>query len=184
MPTVITHATVPLAIGLGAGQRVISRQLLFAGVVVSMLPDLDTLGFHFGISYASPFGHRGFTHSLVFAGVLAAAAVVFHQALHTSRWRAFAFVFVSAASHGLLDAFTTGGKGVALLWPFTDSRYFAPIQMIQVSPIGVGRFLSRNEGHVIASELLWVWLPMLLLFLLLRTWCKYHQGTPNPVRQR
>jgi inner membrane protein len=184
MPTVITHAAVPLAIGLGAGQRVISRRLLIAGIVASMLPDLDTLEFRFGIPYGSPFGHRGFTHSFVFAGVVAIAAAVFHRFLYTSRWRAFAFVFVSAASHGILDTFTTGGKGVALLWPFTNARYFAPVRMIQVSPIGVGRFLSRNEGHVIATELLWVWLPMLLLFLLLRTWCKHHQVMPNPRRQR
>jgi len=149
-----------------------------------MLPDIDVLGFHFGIPYASQFGHRGFTHSLIFAGALAVAAVLFHGFLHTSRWRAFAFVFVSAASHGLLDAFTTGGKGIALLWPFTTERYFAPFRMIQVSPIGVGRFLSRNEGHVIASELLWVWLPMLLFFLLLRTLCKRSETAPHPATQR
>jgi len=184
MPTIITHAAVPLAIGVGLGKDRVSRRLLVVGIAASMLSDLDTLGFHFGIPYGSPFGHRGFAHSLVFAGVLAVAATVFHQLLHTSRWRAFAFVFVSAASHGLLDAFTNGGRGVALLWPFSNARFFAPVRVIQVSPIGVGRFFSRSEVRVITSELLWIWLPMLLLFLLLRTWCKYHYGKPHPQRQR
>ena len=184
MPTVITHTAVPLAIGLGSGPRAISPRLLVAGVVASMLPDIDTLGFHFGIPYGSPYGHRGFTHSLVFAGALAILASAFPITLKTSRWRAFAFVFISAASHGILDTFTTGGKGVALLWPFTNTRFFAPVRMIQVSPIGVGRFLSRNEAHVIATELLWVWLPMLLLFLLLRILCKHFQTPPNSARQR
>jgi len=184
MPTVITHAAIPLAIGLGVGQRVVSRRLLIAGVTASILPDLDTLSFHFGIPYGSPFGHRGFTHSLIFAGVIAIAASISHRILRTTSWWAFAFVFLSAASHGILDTFTTGGKGVALLWPFSNTRFFAPIRMIQVSPIGVHRFFSRNEAHVIASELLWVWLPMLLLFLLLRTWCNHRQVTPNLPRQR
>jgi len=184
MPTIITHAAIPLALGLGAGEGVVSRRLLVAGVAASMLPDLDTLGFHFGIPYGSPFGHRGFTHSLAFAGILAITAAIFHQFLRTSHGKALAFVFVSAASHGLLDTFTTGGKGVALLWPFTNARFFAPIRMIQVSPIGVGRFLSHNEARIIASELLWVWMPMTLLFLFLLKLRNSLQRTQNPARQR
>lgn len=56
-------------------------------------------------------------------------------------------------SHGLLDTLTTGGKGVALLWPFSDERFFAPLQFIRVSPIGVGRFLSERGLAVLLSEL-------------------------------
>ena len=71
MPTVLTHPAVPLAIGLGLGKDVIPPPLLIAGVAVSVMPDLDVLAFRYGISYASNFGHRGFSHSLLFAAALA-----------------------------------------------------------------------------------------------------------------
>lgn len=35
-----------------------------------MLPDADVLSFKFGVAYGNVFGHRGFTHSLVFAFVV------------------------------------------------------------------------------------------------------------------
>ena len=36
MPTVITHAAVPLCLGLGLGTKVIPPRLLFAGIAVSL----------------------------------------------------------------------------------------------------------------------------------------------------
>jgi inner membrane protein len=70
MPTVITHAAVPLCLGLGLGNKVIPRGLLLAGVALAMLPDADVLAFKFGVAYGNVFGHRGFTHSLLFAFVV------------------------------------------------------------------------------------------------------------------
>ena len=57
------------------------------------------------------------------------------------------------ASHALLDTLTDGGLGVALLWPFTDARYFAPWRPIPVAPIGSGMFSERGL-YVIAVETL------------------------------
>ncbi len=167
MPTVITHAAVPVAVGLGLGERLISRRLLAAGTVASMLPDLDTIGMRFGVPYGSQFGHRGMTHSLAFAALLGLIAAFGYQQLRSSRWRAFLFVFFAAASHGLPDAFPTGGKGVALLWPLSKARFFGPWQVIKVSPIGVGRFFRHGTLQVLSSELIWVWLPMAFVFVLL-----------------
>lgn len=167
MPTVVTHAAVPLAIGLGLGKKAVSRRLLVAGIVASMLPDLDTLGFKLGIPYGSQFGHRGFTHSLFVAGVMAIVAAGMYRVLQTNSIKAFAFVFLAAASHGLLDTCTTGGRGVALLWPFSLQRFFAPVRFIRVSPIGIARFLSGRANAVLLSEILWVWIPMALLCLVL-----------------
>lgn len=70
MPTVVTHAAVPLCIALGLGSKVIPPRLLFAGIILAMLPDADVLSFKFGVAYGNVFGHRGFTHSLVFAFVV------------------------------------------------------------------------------------------------------------------
>ena len=167
MPTILTHAAVPLAIGLGLGTRVIPARLLIAGVLVSILPDLDVVAFHLGFPYAHDFGHRGATHSLFFAvtvALLGSSAIHYFKA---SISRSFSFLLLAAASHGLLDAFTNGGLGIALFWPFSSVRYFAPVQVIEVSPLSMSRIFSARMGEVLMSEILWVWVPCLLLMLLL-----------------
>jgi inner membrane protein len=71
----------------------------------------------------------------------------------------FAFFFLLSASHGILDAFTNGGLGIALLSPFDPTRYFFPWTPIMVSPIGLKAFFSKWGLMVMKSEFLWVWLP-------------------------
>src|SRR5262249_21610864 len=136
VPTIISHAAVPLALAFGLGREIAPRRLVQIGVVASILPDLDVLAFGLGIPYADPLGHRGFSHSLVFAALVGLAAACAFRTLGVTFARTFWFVFAATASHGLLDSLTNGGLGVAFLWPFSDERYFAPLTMIQVSPIG------------------------------------------------
>ncbi|RXY88095.1 hypothetical protein DD607_30665, partial [Salmonella sp. 3DZ2-4SM] len=76
MPSIITHAAVPLALWCAADRGRIPPRLLAAGVIAAMLPDADVLAFALHIPYADAFGHRGASHSLLFAGVLAALAAV------------------------------------------------------------------------------------------------------------
>lgn len=166
MPTILTHTAVPLALGSGLGRGMISRRLLMLGVAGSMLPDLDVLAFHFGIPYATAFGHRGFSHSLLFACCVALLAACCFRWLHSTFTRTFAFVFLAVASHATLDAFTNGGLGVAFFWPWSDTRYFAPTHPIQVSPIGFS-FFSEHGLQVLASEAVWVWLPCGVAYVLL-----------------
>jgi inner membrane protein len=168
MPTVFAHAVVPLALGGGLGRGIVSRRLLAAGVVVAALPDLDVVTLHWGIPYASPLGHRGFSHSLLVAALVALLGAGAHRALRSGFAGAFAFLFVSMVSHGALDAFTDGGLGVAFLWPWSGQRFFAPAawRVIAVSPIGLTAFLSRGAG-VLASEAGWIGLPALVLGLAL-----------------
>ncbi|NJD06065.1 MAG: metal-dependent hydrolase [Methylococcaceae bacterium] len=160
MPTLIGHLAAPLGIGLGLGSRTVPRRVLASGMVLALLPDLDVLAFRFGIPYNSPFGHRGFSHSLVFAAIAALAFTLLIGAARRRPLASFLFLFVSAASHALLDAVTDGGLGVALLWPFSNERYFAPFRAIEVSPLGLSRFFSDRGLAVLRSELLWVWLPL------------------------
>jgi inner membrane protein len=174
MPTIVSHAAVPLALGLGLGKERISGSLLVAGIIASMLPDADVMLFRFGATYDTPWAHRGFSHSLAFAicvGLLAALAL--------RRWSppllAFAFVAVSAASHGLLDMMTNGGHGVAILWPFTDYRYFFDWRPIRVAPLALSRFPPRAEA-IVKTEFLWIWVPAVLVALGLRAWCR--KGAP------
>jgi inner membrane protein len=132
---------------------------MIAGVVASMLPDLDVLTFRLNIAYADAFGHRGASHSLVASIVVALVMVLCARWLNSSRLTTFLFVAVSAFSHGLLDTITNGGHGVALWWPFSQARLFAPWQVIEVSPLSLHRFFSGRGWEVLRSELLWVWLP-------------------------
>jgi inner membrane protein len=67
----------------------------------------------------------------------------------------------------VLDAATDGGLGVALLAPFDAERVFFPFRPIAVSPIGASAFVSARGAAVLASELLWIWLPFALLGLAL-----------------
>ncbi len=43
MPTIITHAAVPLCLGLGLGRKTIPPRLLLAGIALAMLPDADVM---------------------------------------------------------------------------------------------------------------------------------------------
>jgi inner membrane protein len=129
-----------------------------------MLPDADVVGFRLGIDYGDVLGHRGASHSLFVAAIVAALVTAL---LRQARWRlAFLFLFISMASHGLLDAITNGGLGPALFWPADDARYFAPVRPVRVSPIGAGFFSARGIG-VLLSEFLWLWLPTLGLAALI-----------------
>ena len=159
MPTILSHAAVPLAIGLGLGRPAVSGRLIAAGVIACVLPDFDVLAFRLGIAYSDQFGHRGFSHSLLFALLPAVVAALVAARLRATRPAAFFFVLVAAASHGLLDMLTNGGLGIAWLWPFSDHRFFFPEQPIQVSPLGLHRLLGPAGLAVAKSELLWVWLP-------------------------
>ena len=80
----------------------------------------------------------------------------------------FLYFFFCTVSHGVLDAMTDGGLGVAFFSPFDTTRYFFPARPVLVSPIGIGEFFSEYGVRVLASEAVWIGLPSLVLFLLLR----------------
>jgi inner membrane protein len=150
------------------------------GALCSVIPDLDVIGFRFGVRYGDFWGHRGFTHSLVFSALLASAVVIlgFRSGLPAlSRIALWTYFFLATASHGLLDAMTDGGLGVAFFSPFDNHRYFLPWTPIRVSPIGAGRFFTRRGLEVLQSELLWIWLPAALLAL--SVWLIRRRAAPS-----
>ena len=73
--------------------------------------------------------------------------------------------FTVTASHGVLDALTNGGLGVAFFAPFDGTRYFFAWQPLVVSPISFERFFTSWGGAVLQSELKFIWLPLSLLWL-------------------
>jgi inner membrane protein len=160
MPTIFTH---PAAALLKTWWPRLPMRVAIAGAIATIVPDLDVAAFAFGIPYEHPFGHRGFTHSIVFALLVAfLGTLVLRVGEH--RWATFMFLFLCTSSHGLLDACTNGGLGVAFFAPFDNARYFFPWTPIRVSPIGA-RFFSARGMATLRSEAVWVWVPSVVMAL-------------------
>ena len=178
--SVFSHAVAALSIGACFYRPGTHKRVWVVGAVCSMIPDLDVIGFRFGIRYGDFWGHRGFTHSLLFAAVVASAvsATGFRRVLPgLGRFPMWMYFFLATASHGLLDALTDGGLGVAFFAPFDNHRYFLPWRPIHVSPIGAGRFFTHRGLEVLQSELLWIWLPAALLAL--SVWLMRRRAAPS-----
>lgn len=162
MPSAFTHAFAGAALSTLAPRRFRGAALGVTLAAVAALPDLDAVALHY--PYAHPLGHRGFSHSLVFAALVALALTVIlcrGKGL-ASRPAAglFVVVFLAAASHGVLDAFTDAGLGVGFLLPFDDRRYFAPWRPLRTSPLNPRAFFGPKGLRILHNEVLWVWLPV------------------------
>lgn len=164
MTTLISHPLPILALGLALGPRWVPPRLLLVSLLFTCLPDADVLAFKLGIAYADAFGHRGFSHSLLFAGLTGVLGALGCRLLGCGPLKAFTWIALATASHSLLDAATDGGLGVAWLWPWSEQRFFLPWRPIEVSPF-VNGFFSQRGLQVLASEARWVWLPCLVLAL-------------------
>lgn len=162
MPTIFSHPVPVFAVVLLAGARNFPFPLILFGIMCSILPDIDVLGFRLGIPYDDVLGHRGFFHSLAFAVVMGIAGALSAPLLRTGRGAAFCVGIFAVASHIFLDAMTNGGLGVAAFWPFDEGRYFFGWRPIKVSPLDLHVFFTRRGVQVMLSELRWVWLPCLL----------------------
>lgn len=165
MASVFGHAIVGYTITKAASIKNYKWLLLLA-ILSSVLPDLDVLTFNFGIPYSHPFGHRGFTHSIVFAIIWAILLMLLFGKQNRVLW--FIVIFFSTVFHGILDAMTTGGKGIGFFIPFNNERFFFPFRPIQVSPLGIEKFFSEWGIQVILSEVKYILIPCIIVLLILR----------------
>ena len=138
------------------------KWLLVLAVFSTVLPDFDVISFKLGIAYEAPLGHRGFTHSILFA-VLWALFLMFRIGKQNKLvW--FLVIFLSTISHGILDAMTSGGRGVGFFIPFDNTRFFFPFRGILVSPLGISNFFSEWGIKVLFSEFKYIVVPCFCLF--------------------
>jgi len=144
----------------------------------AVVPDADVIGFPLGVHYGDLLGHRGITHSLAFAAVLSiiiSVSAPSRSLQGTKRGILALYLFVATASHGVLDAMTNGGLGVAFFAPFSSARYFLPCRPIEVSPIGISAFFTHRGVVVLQSEGLWIWAPFLGLAMVMHLWRRLHE---------
>lgn len=163
MPTIFTHAFSGWALSKGFFSNMPKRFRLFT-ILLPLLPDADVIAFRFGIPYEHVLGHRGITHSLFFAvvtGFLVGFLAFRNMGFTTGKMCLLALWFaLLTASHGVLDAMTSGGKGIAFFAPFENSRYFFDFRPIRVSPIRIEVFLGKRGLLTLWSEFRWVILPV------------------------
>ena len=169
MASAFGHIAVAYAMGKTLDPAWYSPRFWVLTALCSVLPDADVVGFVLGVPYEHMLGHRGITHSIFFAtfvGILVPRMAVPALSWRNRRYGILALFFgLVTLSHGLLDALTNGGLGIAFLAPFDGTRYFFPWRPIAVSPIGVLEFFSSLGLGVIFSELVWIGIPVTVWLL-------------------
>ncbi len=179
MASAFTHAFAAFAIGKSTLKKYPAKIALL-GMLCAIFPDIDVLSFYFGIPYNSFWGHRGFIHSIPFAfffSILITSLFFKREKIFSKSWFSLiAFFFIATVSHGVLDAMTNGGLGVAFFSPFDQTRYFFPWHPVQVSPVNVHSFFSEWGIRVLKSEFIFIWIPSILLIVLSRLLRKNNSG--------
>jgi inner membrane protein len=170
MASIFGHVLAASAMGSTFFKAQTNRKTLLLAGFCAFAPDLDVLGFEWGVSYGSIWGHRGFTHSLLFCGLMGVVLAWLFFRKHPQVGRIAVWCACSAVSHPLLDMLTDGGRGCALFWPWSDARLFFPIRPILVSPLGASNFFSAWGLEVLASEAYWIGMPALLLVAAAHWW--------------
>jgi inner membrane protein len=175
MATIYTHAVV----GLGLAKVFTGRPMrglfwVLAGFL-PIIPDFDSFS---TAAYGSFWGHRGFTHSLIFALAIGlCAAGLTYRLFRTKFWLLALFFFVITATHPLLDACTNGGFGIPFFWPVSEHR-FGPWGPIQVADIGF-EWPNPWTSRSIRTELWWVWLPTGIMVGATIAYRRYKRGAPR-----
>lgn len=168
MASAFGHATMALGGSSFLPQSLRNKFIIGVGMISSALPDLDVIAFHFNIPYEHMFGHRGFTHSIFFAVVwavlLAYLFKYFSLKNSISIIPVAIFIFFCTVSHGVLDACTTGGRGIAFFSPFNNNRYFLPWRVIKVSPLSMERFFSTRGLVILKNEAFYIGIPALIIY--------------------
>lgn len=168
MATIYSHAVV----GLGLARLYTGRPMPWTywilAAALPIVPDLDVFS---TAAYGGALGHRGITHSLLFAlaiGSLAAGATF--RRFRVRWWSLAALFSLIIASHGLLDALNRGGANVPFFWPLAGS--YGNWGLIPVSDIGVG-LPDAWRSRAVRAELLWLWLPTAAAVVAVTAWRRF-----------
>ncbi len=169
MPSIFGHTLAAITIGKSYPKKICSWKFFILGILCATLADIDVIAFKLGIPYGNAFGHRGFTHSILFAVILGVSITfIFYGKNFLSKKGLvlISFFTLCAISHDILDAMTNGGLGIGFFIPWDEARYFLPWRPIEVSPIGIRHF-SEKAVRIIKNEMIWIGIPCLVYFLIM-----------------
>ncbi|HVR62420.1 MAG TPA: metal-dependent hydrolase [Polyangia bacterium] len=176
-----------IAVGMASGrlfadlsdQRRPWRQALI-GIGLAWLPDVDVLWLALGAPDRGLLGHRGFTHTPLFA--LAVGALVGVWLWARGRGRPVTLAVLAAllvGTHGILDGIAQDGRGILFFWPLSAERFHLPWRPIPDAPLGLALFSRVGLSHL-ALEFLY-FIPFTLFTLRWRRE-KTRRGRPAAVR--
>lgn len=119
----VTQGILGAAVGQAGFQHKLGRKAVWWGAIYGMVPDLDVLVKFSGNPFAEQLYHRGFTHSLFFAPLIApfAAALMRRMYKNDNYWDWLWLIFWALITHPLLDVFTH--YGTQLLNPLSTYRF-------------------------------------------------------------
>ena len=188
MPSIVAHAVAGAALATAAfSPRAAPRRVWITAAIVAAVPDVDAIGRPFGnLAIEASFGgHRGFTHSVMFALIAGAITtwgffrIPEGSGLHR---RLFLALALAIASHGVLDALSTIGNGVAFWAPFSWTHY--EFRWQPLGEIGPGPRGPERAFDIVANEFFWVGLPSLIVVAIARWIRREHVGDlPASLRQ-
>src|ERR1041384_1309123 len=100
-----------IAVGMAAARVTSGRVLtdrpsggaMLFWAALSMLPDADVIGFPLGVRYGDEWGHRGATHSLLFAALVGVAVGILAPRFRAPALRTAIAATLVVATHGPLD---------------------------------------------------------------------------------
>lgn len=169
----VTHAAfgVVCALACTGRRKELRRPAVVAGMLAGLMPDLDIFLKSetdplFNLEY-----HRHFTHSVVFAPVIALVVAAFTSGCWrwiggkvVSVWVLFLPALVAALGHGFCDVWTS--YGTRTWWPFSERRVtldlIAVIDPVFSLPLLVGAVVA----WIMASRrLAWMCLGWVVLYL-------------------
>ena len=166
MPTPITHIIASIPMNSTVMRKTNTKKILFWSFVIAVIPDLDLIG---NVPINNIFGHRGFTHSLIFALLLTLlASVMFWREFKNDKSRFYLislnFLLV-AMMHPFLDAGTDRNYGVAFFSPWSNHRYSLPWAPINDKALGLWNYyvlgwweIFKVEAVIIFVAIAYTWL--------------------------
>lgn len=173
MATAFTHAIVAAGLTGLAPKPIAKLRLCLCLMLVAILPDADVIAFKLDIAYGDVWGHRGITHSLVFALLLALPLsyllVARQYWWRWQQWLVLLLLFMATASHGVFDAMTNAGLGVGFYLPFENERYFFAWRPIIASTVNPLNFFNSTAWLILKTELLYIGLPSVVFYGVLYT---------------
>jgi inner membrane protein len=180
VPTPITHMVAGIAVATTVRPHPTPRRFWLLAAFCAAIPDIDIIWSPYGISTDDMWGHRGITHSIPVAIVIAGLAA--RVGFAGTQWRGFRLRFwlafaLAGVSHGLLDSLTQFAGWVALFAPFTAQRFYIPFQV--VSWYGPP-FRTDSVGALVrmmGAEVVDIWLPSLVIFATALAWQRRSRAT-------